>query len=203
VVFFERDAPYYASTRDVLSLNKGELIIYPSWDEVIARARKHVSDADVAMVTSYCPDALSASDLILNIAPDESVHFPVPASTAYSAGLSYLGTWALERQRRVEALLVKPAKALPEQKFLIGGSIYGDSFPWQLNISLISHVPAADHRSFYFSSRLALNVTRRATADNGFRKGQKYFEVGTMDGYMEAMRALSGLALNAEEEITI
>jgi hypothetical protein len=40
-------------------------------------------------------------------------------------------------------------------------------------------------------------------ADNGFRKGQKYFEVGTMDGYMEAMRALSGLALNAEEEITI
>ena len=65
VVFFERDVPYYALNRDLLELPYGTLCLYPSWDDVLPLARWHVADADVAMVTSYCPDGVAAADLVL------------------------------------------------------------------------------------------------------------------------------------------
>ncbi|MDP9171161.1 MAG: glycosyltransferase [Acidobacteriota bacterium] len=65
VVFFERDVPYYANTRDLTALpGGGELILYTEWGEVAAMAARHLKTADVAMTTSYCPDALIAGDLI-------------------------------------------------------------------------------------------------------------------------------------------
>jgi spore maturation protein CgeB len=66
VVFFERDVPYYAANRDLFELPRGELILYAAWQDVIAAALRHLSDCDVAMVTSYCPDAIAATDLVLN-----------------------------------------------------------------------------------------------------------------------------------------
>lgn len=64
LVFFERDVPYYAGARDLYEIPDGELVLYADWKEIAARAQRHVLDADVAMVTSYCPDALTATDLI-------------------------------------------------------------------------------------------------------------------------------------------
>ncbi len=241
VVFFEKDAPYYAATRDLDVLPGGELLIYSSWEDIQGTAARHVKEADVAMVTSYCPDALPASELILTsnvevscfydldspitlerlshnlpvpyigarglrdfdltlsyaggpalrklqtelgaraVAPlygsvDPAVHFPVAEIDQYRADLSYLGTWAQERQKRVEALLVEPAKALRRKTFLIGGSMYDDSFPWQPNIHWKSHVPASDHPAFYCSSSLTLNVTRHAMAENGYCPSGRLFE---------------------------
>ena len=66
VVFFERDVPYYASHRDFTALPCGELILYAAWDDVVGRARCHASEADVCIVTSYCPDAIAASKLVLD-----------------------------------------------------------------------------------------------------------------------------------------
>src|SRR5438270_5944947 len=67
VVFFERDVPYYAAHRDLASLPEGgELILYPNWAAALATARRHLADADVAMVTSYCPDGIVATDLVLD-----------------------------------------------------------------------------------------------------------------------------------------
>jgi spore maturation protein CgeB len=65
VVFFERDVPYYAAHRDLRELPGGRLVLYSSWTEVRAAVRAELADADVAMVTSYCPDAVSATDLVL------------------------------------------------------------------------------------------------------------------------------------------
>ena len=67
VVFFERDVPYYSSTRDLVDLpGGGELILYTEWKDIAAKAQRHLSEADVGMVTSYCPDAQTASDLVLD-----------------------------------------------------------------------------------------------------------------------------------------
>src|SRR6185312_13478210 len=63
VVFFEHDVPYYAAHRDVFELPQGELILYDKWEEILQKAR-HTSDCDVAMTTSYCPDAIAATELI-------------------------------------------------------------------------------------------------------------------------------------------
>jgi spore maturation protein CgeB len=67
IVFFERDVPYYASTRDLTELpGGGELILYSDWEEVLPLANKHLKGADVGMVTSYCPDGIAASELVLD-----------------------------------------------------------------------------------------------------------------------------------------
>jgi spore maturation protein CgeB len=63
IVFFERDVPYYAGARDCDCCPGVELILYPDWDSVIRQALEHVSDADVVVVTSYCPDAIAATEL--------------------------------------------------------------------------------------------------------------------------------------------
>lgn len=65
VTFFERDVPYYQSTRDVHSLESGALDIYSSWEAVCSRAEKAVHNADAVIVTSYCPDGVPATDLAL------------------------------------------------------------------------------------------------------------------------------------------
>src|SRR5437660_1264018 len=67
VVFFERDVPYYAAHRDLTALPDGsELILYPEWAAALPAARRRLADADVAMVTSYCPDGIVATDLVLD-----------------------------------------------------------------------------------------------------------------------------------------
>jgi spore maturation protein CgeB len=66
VVFFERDVPYYAGARDLFDIPGGCLALYSSWDDVRSTARSSVLEADAAIVTSYCPDALTATDLILS-----------------------------------------------------------------------------------------------------------------------------------------
>ena len=63
VVFFERDVPYYAGARDCDYCPGVELILYPDWNSVIRQAGVHVSDADVVVVTSYCPNAIEATEL--------------------------------------------------------------------------------------------------------------------------------------------
>ncbi|HWE48308.1 MAG TPA: glycosyltransferase [Bryobacteraceae bacterium] len=69
VIFFERDVPYYASTRDMTELPGGELILYGDWDNNVHRAQEHLRDCDAAMVTSYCPDGIAASRLVLDNCP--------------------------------------------------------------------------------------------------------------------------------------
>src|SRR3954467_553523 len=62
VVFFEKDVSYYAVHRDFTSIQGGELRLYDDFTHALPAARHHLDDADVAMVTSYCPDAIQASN---------------------------------------------------------------------------------------------------------------------------------------------
>jgi spore maturation protein CgeB len=65
IVFFERDVPYYAANRDFHEIPGGTLILYDDWVGVRGRAEREIVDADAAIVTSYCPDAIVASELML------------------------------------------------------------------------------------------------------------------------------------------
>lgn len=241
IIFFERDVPYYAAHRDFPELPGGQLILYSNWKEVLPLALQQLSDADVGMVTSYCPDGIAASDLVLSsnvrlrtfydldtpvtlnhlragrsvnyigprgfqdfdlvlsytggaalnqlkselgarrVAPlygsvDPEVHRPIAPAKMFRCDLSYLGTYAEDRQATLETLLIEPARQLPEQKFLIGGAQYPEEFPWTKNIFFASHVAPPDHPAFYSSSRLTLNVTRRAMAEMGFCPSGRLFE---------------------------
>src|SRR3954470_25025305 len=65
ITFFERDVPYYASHRDLWELPYGRLYLYDSWDDVKERAARETDGADVAIITSFCPDAWMAEPLLL------------------------------------------------------------------------------------------------------------------------------------------
>ena len=107
---------------------------------------------------------------------DEEAHAPVAQVAEYRADLSYLGTYAADRQAGVEELLVGPARRLPQQRFLIGGAQYPDDFPWTDNIFFVRHMPPPQHPAFFCSSRATLNVTRRAMAEYGFCPSGRLFE---------------------------
>lgn len=242
VVFFERDVPYYAGARDLHELPGGQLRLFSNWDDVLPLARSDIRDADVAIVTSYCPDAIAATELVLsegravpafydldtpvtlaklmageavpyigprglrdfalvlsftggpricnefrdrlgacNVRPlyghvDTDIHRPVPSQPHYRADLSYLGTYSQDRQRALEALFVEPARSRQDRRFLIGGAQYPEDFPWSPNIYFVQHLPPSEHASFFASSRLTLNVTRRAMAEMGWCPSGRLFE---------------------------
>ncbi|MET0221626.1 MAG: glycosyltransferase, partial [Tardiphaga sp.] len=66
IIFFERDVPYYAEARDFAELPGGSLVLYPSWPTIEPAARRAIDDADAAIVTSYCPDGLDATAMLLD-----------------------------------------------------------------------------------------------------------------------------------------
>jgi spore maturation protein CgeB len=64
VEFLERDTPYYRAHRDLPDPPGVTLHLYPSWGGIRERAADALREADVAVITSYCPDAAPAAALI-------------------------------------------------------------------------------------------------------------------------------------------
>ena len=62
IVFYERNVPYYAEMRDLNELPGGRLELYEDSESVRRRATLDLTDADVAIITSYCPDSPAAND---------------------------------------------------------------------------------------------------------------------------------------------
>ncbi|MBN8929720.1 MAG: glycosyltransferase [Rhodospirillales bacterium 69-11] len=240
VTFFERDVPYYAEHRDLTALpGGGALVLYREWDAV--RAQHEADEADVVMVTSYCPDASAATtvalhsraglrcfydldtpvtlarldagetvdyvppdgfdqfDLVLSytggatletlrtrlgarhVVPiygsvDPDLYRPGTTQPQYRASLSYIGTYAADRQPALERLFIHPARERPEQRFVIAGAMYPKDFPWTDNVFFVRHLPPGEHADFYASSRLTLNVTRKAMAEAGWCPSGRLFE---------------------------
>jgi tRNA (mo5U34)-methyltransferase len=107
---------------------------------------------------------------------DPDVHRPVAPVERYRCDLSYLGTYAADRQAALEELFIAPAQRLPSRRFLVGGAQYPDDFPWTGNLRFVHHMPPPEHPAFFCSSRLTLSVTRRAMADNGYCPSGRLFE---------------------------
>ena len=90
--------------------------------------------------------------------------------------LSYMGTYAPDRQPKVDALLSAPAEALPDKRFIVAGSMYPSSIVWPANVERVSHLPPAYHPQLYSSSDFVLNVTRREMVVAGYSPSVRLFE---------------------------
>jgi spore maturation protein CgeB len=84
VTFYERDTPYYAGNRDLLELTDGRLVLYENWGDIAQQARQAILGADVAIVTSYCPDAIVASETIADIGSAISVFYDLDTPVTLS-----------------------------------------------------------------------------------------------------------------------
>ena len=107
---------------------------------------------------------------------DPDAHRPAAPNADWRCDLSYIGTYAADRQDAVERLFLAPARQLPDRRFVLAGSQYPADFPWGSNIWYLAHLPPGDHPAFYASSRLTLNVTRGAMAAMGWCPSGRLFE---------------------------
>jgi spore maturation protein CgeB len=107
---------------------------------------------------------------------DPDAHRPEQPCAHYVADLSYLGTYAEDRQATLESFFIEPARRLPRRRFVIGGAQYPEDFPWSPNIHFVRHLPPAEHPAFFSSSRFTLNVTRRSMAAMGYCPSGRMFE---------------------------
>ena len=107
---------------------------------------------------------------------DPEVHQPAATIGDFRSDLSYLGTFAKDRQDSLNRLFVRPAHHRPDLRFALGGAQYPDDFPWTPNICFVRHLPPSLHAAFFCSSRMTLNVTRQAMARYGFCPSGRLFE---------------------------
>lgn len=107
---------------------------------------------------------------------DASIYQPVAARFDFACDLSYLGTYAADRQQKLTAWLDETARRKPNRSFLVAGSQYPESMIWLANVRHLDHVSPSDHPSFYSSSRFTLNLTRRDMITAGWSPSIRLFE---------------------------
>ena len=99
-----------------------------------------------------------------------------PVRKRFACDLNYMGTYAPDRQPKIEELFCEPARRLPQQRFLLAGPQYPRKSKWPANVRRITHLNPRWHPAFYSSSRLTLNVTRRDMVQAGYSPSVRLFE---------------------------
>jgi spore maturation protein CgeB len=99
-----------------------------------------------------------------------------PVRKRFACDLSYMGTYAPDRQPKIEELFCEPARRLPQQRFLLAGPQYPKKMKWPANVRRITHLNPRWHPAFYSASRLTLNVTRRDMVQAGYSPSVRLFE---------------------------
>ena len=106
---------------------------------------------------------------------DAETHHPVPPKDAFRCDAAFLGNRLPDREHRVEEFFLKAAAALPDKKFILGGSGWGDK-PMSANVNYIGHVRTPDHNAFNCTPKAVLNICRDSMATNGFSPATRVFE---------------------------
>jgi spore maturation protein CgeB len=107
---------------------------------------------------------------------DPDVYRPVQPRPGLRCELSYMGTYAADRQAKLESMFLEPARQRPAWKFLLAGPLYPAEGNWPANVQRREHIAPAAHPELYCSSRLTLNLTREAMADSGYCPSGRFFE---------------------------
>jgi spore maturation protein CgeB len=101
-----------------------------------------------------------------------------PADVARQWALNYLGTYSAGRQPTVDELLVKPARARPDERFAVAGPMYPPEIAWPANVARTEHLAPGEHARFYSATRFTLNVTRPEMRALGYSPSVRLFEAG-------------------------
>ena len=106
---------------------------------------------------------------------DPTTHFPVAPDPRFACDLAFLGNRLPDREARVEEFFLKPAAALPERQFLIGGNGW-ETKAMPGNVRHRGHVYTAEHNAFNCTPKAVLNVARDSMAHIGFSPATRVFE---------------------------
>lgn len=123
-----------------------------------------------------------AVPLYCSFDPEEYHRFARAAR--FACDLSYMGTYAADRQPKIEAWMIGVAKQLPDRAFIVAGPQYPEGMVWPRNVERITHLNPHLHALFYSSSRMTLNVTRREMVMAGYSPSVRLFEAAACGACM-------------------
>ncbi len=115
-----------------------------------------------------------AVPLYCSVDPDK--HRELSAEPGFACDMSYMGTYAPDRQPKIEELFCEPARRTPEKRFIVAGPQYPAHIDWPANVERIMHLNPRHHAQLYSSSRITLNVTRREMVLAGYSPSVRLFE---------------------------
>lgn len=120
--------------------------------------------------------ALGAKECIpIYNALDPATHHSLAEQDKFKCDLAFLGNRLPDREKRVEEFFLKAASLLPDKKFILGGSGWGDK-PMPANVHYLGHVSTNDHNAFNCTPLAVLNISRESMASNGFSPATRVFE---------------------------
>jgi spore maturation protein CgeB len=166
-VFWDVDAP---ATLDRVKADRSDpfLDLIPQYDLILTYG------GGEPVVRNY--KALRARECVpIYNALDPDTHRPVSADERFTCDLALLANRLPDREARVEKFFLETAEKLPEFKFVLGGSGWGDK-PMPANVNYVGHVYTRDHNAFNCSARAVLNVNRDSMASYGFSPPTRIFE---------------------------
>src|SRR5690606_25925088 len=175
VIFWDVDAP---ATLDRMIYDPEDYFIslIPQFDQVLTYGGgPPVENAYKKFGAKECSSIYNAFD------PES--HHPVASQEQYHCDLAFLGNRLPDREQRVEKFFIAVAEALPDKKFILGGSGWDDKM-LPKNIRYIGHVPTKDHNAFNCSPLAVLNISRDSMASYGFSPATRVFEAAAAGACM-------------------
>ena len=177
----------------VLDLQRPETLV-TFWDvdapATLDRVENHPSDPFRALIPRYdliftygggdpVVDAykrLGARECVpVYNALDSETHFSVDPDPRFACDLAFLGNRLPDREARVDEFFFRAAENLPERRFLLGGSGWGDRL-LPGNVGYLGHVYTRDHNALNSTARAVLNISRESMARYGFSPATRVFE---------------------------
>ena len=107
-------------------------------------------------------------------AADPDTFFPEDVSREFALG--YLGTYSEDRQPGLEALLLAPARHLPQRRFAVAGPPFPDHVRWPENVERIERVRPDEHRRFHNRQLCSLSLARADLRERGHAPSLRLFE---------------------------
>jgi spore maturation protein CgeB len=107
---------------------------------------------------------------------DPQTHFPVAPEPRFAGELAFLGNRLPDREARVAEFFLEPARRLPQLRFVLGGSGWGEHVDLSPNVRYVGHVYTRDHNAFNCSPRAVININRNSMASTGYSPPTRVFE---------------------------
>lgn len=167
-VFWDVDAP---ATLDRVNRNRDDPFraLIPRYDLVLTYG------GGPPVVKAY--EALGARRCVpVYNALDPSTHFPVECQERFRGTLGFLGNRMPDREERVHEFFFKAARAMPNDRFILGGNGWESAVQAMPNISYFGHIYTRDHNAFNCSPVAVLNVNRESMARTGYSPATRVFE---------------------------
>ena len=183
-----------AATERLLAADHGPLLFYDIDTPITLaalRARDRTDYLDAALIPHYSAylsftggPALreletrfgSPRAVAFYCSVDPDLYHPTPIDLRFHCALSYLGTYAPDRQPKLMQFLNQTAQLLPKENFIVAGPQYSADIAWSPNVARIIHLSPPQHPAFYSSSRFTLNLTRDDMVAAGWSPSVRLFE---------------------------